>query len=150
MEAGYGIKSASRSGSITPFWSFALSKPSDFSARIVAVTIPAMSARLAMAFHAVKSWLQSALNVSSTCVCNGGVAAGCGSGVGVDGVPPGVGWAVSVVSGCAPADVGAGSQVSRGVQHGDVIWSYVRPNCRSYAVVGQPAPNPIAPTGFAA
>ena len=48
----YLIKSDSRSGSRTPFWSLPLSKPSAESAWTVTVTFPAMSARLAMAFHA--------------------------------------------------------------------------------------------------
>ncbi len=37
----------------------------------------------------------------------------------------------------------------RVVRHGDVIWSCVRPNRRSYAVIWQPIPNLIVSTGFA-
>ena len=48
----YLIKSDSRSGSSTPFWSLPLSKPSAESACTVTVTLPARSARFAMAFHA--------------------------------------------------------------------------------------------------
>ena len=43
----------------------------------------------------------------------------------------------------------APSRARRVVQHGDIIWSCVRPNRRSYAVIWQPAPNVIASTGFA-
>lgn len=43
----------------------------------------------------------------------------------------------------------APSRARRVVQHGDIIWSCVRPNRRSYAVIWQPAPNLIASTGFA-
>lgn len=53
--ADYSIKSASRKGSMTPFWSLALSKPVADSARNVTVTLPAMSARFATAFHALNS-----------------------------------------------------------------------------------------------
>ena len=35
------------------------------------------------------------------------------------------------------------------VKHGDIIWSCVRPNRRSYAVLWNPPPNLIASTGFA-
>jgi hypothetical protein len=48
----YSIKSASRSGSMTPFWSLDLSKPFADSARSDTVTLSAISARLATAFHA--------------------------------------------------------------------------------------------------
>jgi hypothetical protein len=48
----YSIRSDSRRGSSTPFWSLPLSKPSAESARTVTLTLPARSARLAMAFHA--------------------------------------------------------------------------------------------------
>jgi len=48
----YLIKSDSRSGSSTPFWSLPLSKPSAESACTVTLTLPARSARFAMAFHA--------------------------------------------------------------------------------------------------
>lgn len=37
----------------------------------------------------------------------------------------------------------------RMVQHGDLLWSCVRPNRKSYAVVWNPAENLIASTGFA-
>ncbi len=43
----------------------------------------------------------------------------------------------------------APSRARRIVKHGDVIWSCVRPNRRSYAVIWQPPPNLIASTGFA-
>ncbi len=43
----------------------------------------------------------------------------------------------------------APSRARRIVQHGDIIWSCVRPNRRSYAVIWNPAPNLIASTGFA-
>ena len=43
----------------------------------------------------------------------------------------------------------APSRARRVVQHGDIIWSCVRPNRRSYAVIWQPPPNLIASTGFA-
>jgi type I restriction enzyme S subunit len=43
----------------------------------------------------------------------------------------------------------APSRARRIVQHGDIIWSCVRPNRRSYAVIWQPASNLIASTGFA-
>jgi type I restriction enzyme, S subunit len=43
----------------------------------------------------------------------------------------------------------APSRARRVVRHGDIIWSCVRPNRRSYAVIWQPAPNLIASTGFA-
>jgi type I restriction enzyme S subunit len=43
----------------------------------------------------------------------------------------------------------APSRARRVVQHGDVIWSCVRPNRRSYAVIWKPLPNLIASTGFA-
>jgi type I restriction enzyme S subunit len=43
----------------------------------------------------------------------------------------------------------APSRARRIVQHGDIIWSCVRPNRRSYAVIWQPATNLIASTGFA-
>ena len=48
-------ESASRNGSKTPFWSLLLSKPVSDWAVTLTFTVPAMSARLAMAFHAVKS-----------------------------------------------------------------------------------------------
>jgi type I restriction enzyme S subunit len=35
------------------------------------------------------------------------------------------------------------------VRHGDIIWSCVRPNRRSYAVIWQPPTNLIVSTGFA-
>jgi type I restriction enzyme S subunit len=43
----------------------------------------------------------------------------------------------------------APSRARRVVSHGDIIWSCVRPNRRSHAVVWQPPPNLIASTGFA-
>jgi type I restriction enzyme S subunit len=43
----------------------------------------------------------------------------------------------------------APSRARRIVRHGDIIWSCVRPNRRSYAVIWQPPPNLIASTGFA-
>ena len=43
----------------------------------------------------------------------------------------------------------APSRARRVVKHGDIIWSCVRPNRRSYAVVWDPVPNLIASTGFA-
>ena len=43
----------------------------------------------------------------------------------------------------------APSRARRIVRHGDIIWSCVRPNRRSYAAIWQPAPNLIASTGFA-
>jgi type I restriction enzyme S subunit len=43
----------------------------------------------------------------------------------------------------------APSRARRIVQHGDVIWSCVRPNRRSHAVIWKPAENLIVSTGFA-
>lgn len=43
----------------------------------------------------------------------------------------------------------APSRARRVVQHGDIIWSCVRPNRRSHAVIWQPGPSLIASTGFA-
>jgi Restriction endonuclease S subunits len=43
----------------------------------------------------------------------------------------------------------APGRARRVVQNGDVIWSCVRPNRRSYALVLQPEPTLIASTGFA-
>jgi type I restriction enzyme, S subunit len=43
----------------------------------------------------------------------------------------------------------APGRARRIVQHGDVLWSCVRPNRRSYALLMQPKPNTIASTGFA-
>ena len=43
----------------------------------------------------------------------------------------------------------APSRARRVVQHGDIIWSCVRPNRRSHAVIWQPSPNLIVSTGFA-
>ena len=43
----------------------------------------------------------------------------------------------------------APSRARRVVQHGDIIWSCVRPNRRSHAVIWRPSPNLIASTGFA-
>jgi type I restriction enzyme, S subunit len=41
------------------------------------------------------------------------------------------------------------SRARRIVRHGDIIWSTVRPNRRSYALVLEPEPNLIVSTGFA-
>ncbi|HOW61684.1 MAG TPA: restriction endonuclease subunit S [Candidatus Contendobacter sp.] len=43
----------------------------------------------------------------------------------------------------------APSRARRIVRHGDIIWSCVRPNRRSHAVIWQPLSNLIASTGFA-
>ncbi len=43
----------------------------------------------------------------------------------------------------------APSRARRVVRHGDIIWSCVRPNRRSYAVIWQPPSKLIASTGFA-
>jgi type I restriction enzyme S subunit len=43
----------------------------------------------------------------------------------------------------------APGRARRVVRHGDILWSCVRPNRRSYAQVMHPAPNTIASTGFA-
>lgn len=43
----------------------------------------------------------------------------------------------------------APSRARRVVRHGDIIWSCVRPNRRSHAVIWQPPENLIASTGFA-
>jgi type I restriction enzyme S subunit len=43
----------------------------------------------------------------------------------------------------------APSRARRVVRHGDIIWSCVRPNRRSHAVIWRPSPNLIASTGFA-
>ena len=43
----------------------------------------------------------------------------------------------------------APSRARRVVQHGDIIWSCVRPNRRSYAVIWNPPTNLIVSTGFA-
>ena len=43
----------------------------------------------------------------------------------------------------------APSRARRIVRHGDIIWSCVRPNRKSYAVIWQPTSNLIASTGFA-
>ena len=43
----------------------------------------------------------------------------------------------------------APGRARRIVQHGDILWSCVRPNRRSHAVVWKPAPHTIASTGFA-
>jgi type I restriction enzyme S subunit len=43
----------------------------------------------------------------------------------------------------------APSRARRVVRHGDIIWSCVRPNRKSYAVIWQPDPNLTASTGFA-
>ena len=43
----------------------------------------------------------------------------------------------------------APGRARRIVKHGDIIWSAVRPNRQSYALIISPAPNTIASTGFA-
>ncbi|MBK7767672.1 MAG: hypothetical protein IPI44_17365, partial [Sulfuritalea sp.] len=43
----------------------------------------------------------------------------------------------------------APSRARRVVSHGDIIWSCVRPNRRSYAVIWRPPENLVASTGFA-
>jgi type I restriction enzyme S subunit len=43
----------------------------------------------------------------------------------------------------------APGRARRVVQHGDIIWSTVRPNRRAHALVMYPEPNTIASTGFA-
>lgn len=43
----------------------------------------------------------------------------------------------------------APSRARRVVQHGDIIWSCVRPNRRSHAMIWKPIPATIASTGFA-
>lgn len=43
----------------------------------------------------------------------------------------------------------APSRARRVVRHGDIIWSCVRPNRRSHAVIWQPPENLVASTGFA-
>lgn len=43
----------------------------------------------------------------------------------------------------------APSRARRVVQHGDIVWSCVRPNRRSHAVIWQPLENLVASTGFA-
>lgn len=43
----------------------------------------------------------------------------------------------------------APSRARRIVQHGDIIWSCVRPNRKSHAVIWRPSPGLIASTGFA-
>ena len=43
----------------------------------------------------------------------------------------------------------APSRARRVVKHGDIIWSTVRPNRRSYCLILDPAPNLIVSTGFA-
>lgn len=60
----------------------------------------------------------------------------------------------SVSPGCIDSTVHydfreAPSRARRVVTHGDIIWSCVRPNRRSYAVIWQPAENLIVSTGFA-
>ena len=43
----------------------------------------------------------------------------------------------------------APSRARRIVRHGDVIWSTVRPNRKSYCIIYQPQPDLIVSTGFA-
>ena len=83
------IRSASSSGSMTPFRSLLWSKPPSESAWTVTVTVPAISARLATAFHAVNNWFLSAVNVNSTRFCLDVSGSSCG--VGPDGDGPGTG-----------------------------------------------------------
>lgn len=47
------------------------------------------------------------------------------------------------------AFAGAPSRARRIVQHGDILWSCVRPNRRSHALVVRPSDDVIASTGFA-
>lgn len=42
----------------------------------------------------------------------------------------------------------APGRARRVVQHGDILWSCVRPNRRSHAIVMHPAPSTVASTGF--
>jgi len=44
---------------------------------------------------------------------------------------------------------GAPSRARRIVRHGDLVWSSVRPNRRSYSLILNPRPNVIVSTGFA-
>ncbi|MCK5342054.1 MAG: restriction endonuclease subunit S, partial [Candidatus Heimdallarchaeota archaeon] len=44
--------------------------------------------------------------------------------------------------------VDAPSRARRMVKHGDIIWSTVRPNRKSYSIILRPAPNLIVSTGF--
>ena len=44
---------------------------------------------------------------------------------------------------------GAPSRARRIVRHGDIVWSTVRPNRRSYSLILNPRPNVIVSTGFA-
>jgi type I restriction enzyme S subunit len=62
------------------------------------------------------------------------------------------------ISSVTPGSVGAMTEYAfsaapgrarRRVSHGDVIWSCVRPNRRSYALIWQPAENVVVSTGFA-
>jgi type I restriction enzyme S subunit len=60
----------------------------------------------------------------------------------------------SVTSGCIEkvdhyAFADAPGRARRVVKHGDIIWSCVRPNRRSYALILNPQPNVIVSTGFA-
>ncbi len=60
----------------------------------------------------------------------------------------------SVTPGCIDGTIiyrfeDAPSRARRIVQHGDIIWSCVRPNRKSCAVIWMPADNLIASTGFA-
>ena len=54
---------------------------------------------------------------------------------------------IDAVMSCRFSD--APQRARRVVQHGDVLWSCVRPNRRSHALVMSPAANTIASTGFA-
>ncbi|TBU73287.1 restriction endonuclease subunit S [Phytopseudomonas daroniae] len=64
--------------------------------------------------------------------------------VDISSVSPGV---IGEVSSYAFAD--APGRARRRVRHGDVIWSCVRPNRRSYALIWEPDENLVASTGFA-
>jgi type I restriction enzyme S subunit len=55
--------------------------------------------------------------------------------------------AIDTISTMAFAE--APGRARRVVQHGDIIWSTVRPNRRAHALVMHPEPNTIASTGFA-
>lgn len=55
-----------------------------------------------------------------------------------------------LVSGVTPyAFADAPGRARRRIAHGDIIWSCVRPNRRSYALIWEPEENLVASTGFA-
>src|SRR5262249_18742977 len=85
----HSIRSASRSGSMTPFCSLDFSKPFSDSAWIVTCTLPARSARLAMAFQAVNRPFRSVVKLISTVLSVASFAAGP--------VPPGTVPPIAVV-----------------------------------------------------